>query len=189
LAVGRAAVGVRCTIERTTRLRRGRRSSWRCTILAVEHHISNNLGAQAAKLLGLSDLEQGTYTNHFQCTPAAAPVVPRFIRKPTAMGMQTALVVGLDNEPLTTERDHRVKVQFPWQRGERSNAGGLSHDSSADPKGNAPGNEQSGTWVRVALPAAGANWGAAYTPRIGTEVAIDFIEADIDRPIITGQLC
>ena len=35
------------------------------TILAVEHHASNNLGMQAARLLGLSELEQGTYVNHF----------------------------------------------------------------------------------------------------------------------------
>ena len=158
------------------------------TILAVEHHATNNLGAQAAKLLGLTDLEQGTYTNHFHCAPAAAPVVPRFIRKPTAPGLQTALVVGLDREPLTTDREHRIKVQFPWQRGEQPLAGGLAHESTADPKGNAPGNERSGTWVRVALPAAGANWGAVFTPRLGTEVAIDFIEGDIDRPVATGQL-
>ena len=161
-------------------------------ILAVEHHASNNLGMQAARLLGLSELEQGTYVNHFHCAPAAAPVLPRFIRKPTAAGMQTALVVGLEGEPLTTEREHRVKVQFAWQRGERPNPGGLAHDASADHAvpnpGNAPGNQQSGTWVRVALPAAGANWGAAFVPRIGTEVAIDFIEGDIDRPVIVGQL-
>ena len=98
-------------------------------------------------------------------------------------------MVGLEQDPLTTERDHRVKVQFSWQRGARSNAGGLPHDErSADATGNAPGNQQSGTWVRVALPAAGANWGAVFTPRIGTEVAVEYIEGDIDRPLIVGQL-
>jgi type VI secretion system secreted protein VgrG len=163
------------------------------TIVAVEHHATNNLGAQAARLLGLSELEQGTYINHFHCAPAAAPVVPRFIRKPTATGLQTALVVGIANEPLTTDREHRVKVQFAWQRGEKPNAGGLNHlssahESSADKKGNAPGDERSGTWVRVGLPAAGANWGSAFVPRLNTEVAIDFIEADIDRPAVVGQL-
>jgi type VI secretion system secreted protein VgrG len=161
------------------------------TLLAVEHHATNNLGAQAAQLLGLSELEQGSYINHFHCAPAAAPVVPRHIRKPTSAGLQTALIVGLQNEALTTDREHRVKVQFAWQRGEQPNAGGLAHDaneSSADQKGNAPGNEKSGTWVRVGLPAAGANWGAAFVPRLNTEVIIDFIEADIDRPIIAGQL-
>jgi type VI secretion system secreted protein VgrG len=120
--------------------------------------------------------------------PAAAAVVPKFIRKPTVHGMQTALVVGVTGEALTTDRDHRVKVQFPWQRGESPLAGGLSHQSAVDTTGNAPGDERSGTWVRVALPSAGANWGAVLTPRLGTEVVIEFIEGDIDRPLVVGQL-
>ncbi|MBI5256117.1 MAG: type VI secretion system tip protein VgrG [Burkholderiales bacterium] len=158
-------------------------------LLAVEHHITNNLGAQAAELLGATELEHGTYRNHFHAAPAAAAVVPRFIRKPTAPGLQTALVVGLAGEPLTTDREHRVKIQFPWQRGVAPLPGGLGHDErSPDAQGNAPGNESSGTWVRVASPAAGANWGAVFTPRIGTEVAVEFIEGDIDRPLILGTL-
>ncbi len=89
---------------------------------------------------------------------------------------------------LSADREHRVKVQFAWQRGEQPNSGGLGHESKVDLKGNAPGNEKSGTWVRVGLPAAGANWGASFVPRLGIEVAIAFIEADIDRPVIAGQL-
>ncbi len=159
------------------------------TLLAVEHHATNNLGAQAAELLALTDLEHGTYRNHFHAAPAAAPVVPRFVRKPTAHGLQTAVVVGMADEALTTDRDHRVKIQFPWQRGERPLAGGLAHDpSAAQAQGNATADERSGTWVRVALPSAGANHGAVFVPRIGTEVAVEFIEADIDRPVIVGQL-
>ena len=157
-------------------------------LTAVEHHAANNLGTQAATLLGLTDIERGSYLNHFHAVPAAAPVVPRFIRKPTAPGATTALVVGLEGEPLTTDREHRVKVQFHWQRGERPNVGGLAHTSAADADGNATGNERSGTWVRVAMPAAGANWGSVFVPRIGTEVAVGFVEGDIDRPVITGSL-
>jgi type VI secretion system secreted protein VgrG len=157
-------------------------------LLAVEHHASNNLGSQVAQLLGSTALERGTYKNHFQAAPAAA-LVPRFVRKPTAPGMQTALVVGLDSEPLTTDRDLRVKVQFPWQRGELPLQGGLAHDNaSPDTKGNAPGNDSSGTWTRLAWPSAGANWGSALVPRIGTEVVVQFVEGDIDRPVIAGQL-
>lgn len=158
------------------------------TLLAVEHHATNNLGAQAAKLLGLTDLESGTYRNHFQAVPAAAPIVPRRVRKPTAPGPQPAEVVGVEGEPLTTERDHRVKVQFAWQRGENPLHGGMPHDSFDDARGNAPGNERSGTWVRVGLPWAGANWGAVMVPRIGHEVLVDFIEGDIDRPVVVAQL-
>ena len=99
------------------------------------------------------------------------------------------MVVGLADESITTERNLRVKLQFPWQRGQHPHPGGLPHDeNSPDTQGNAPGNEASGTWVRVAQPAAGANWGAVFVPRIGTEVLVDFIEADIDRPLIVGQL-
>lgn len=67
------------------------RSDNQFTLLAVEHHATNNLGSQAAQLLGQSpreriDLERGAYKNHFHASPAAAPVVPRFVRKPTAPG-------------------------------------------------------------------------------------------------------
>ena len=159
------------------------------TVLSVEHEASNNLGAQAARLLGRHELDKGSYRNRLLAQPVEVPVLPAFVRRPTALGPQTALVVGLAGEPLTTERDLRIKLQFHWQRGEQPNAGGLPHDAgSAQPEGNAPGNERSGTWVRVAQPAAGANWGAVFTPRVGTEVMVDFIENDIDRPLVIGQL-
>lgn len=140
-------------------------------LLALEHHVSNNLGVQAAELLSRSELAAGSHLNHFHAAPAERPVVPRLLRKPTAEGLQTALVVGLQGEPVTTERDLRVKIQFPWQRGD-----------------NAPGDETSGTWVRVAQGAAGANWGQVFVPRIGSEVAVAFVEGDIDRPVVTGGL-
>ena len=54
--------------------------------------------------------------------------------------------------------------------------------------GNAPGNEQSGTWVRVAESLSGPNWGSLFTPRIGTEVLVDFIDGDIDQPIVVACL-
>ena len=141
------------------------------TLLSVEHHCTNNLGSDLAALLHISDLERGTYKNHFHCAPAAAAVVPRYRPAPTAHGAQSAIIVGLPNEPLQSERDHRVKIRFAWQ------------DASGDFPANADG-----AWVRVALPWAGANWGAALVPRIGAEVVVEFIEGDIDRPIITGSL-
>ena len=35
---------------------------------------------------------------------------------------------------------------------------------------------------------AGPNLGQVFTPRAGTEVLVDFVDGDIDRPIIVGQL-
>lgn len=151
------------------------------TLLAVEHHCANNLGADLAALLGNTDIEHGTYKNHFHCAPAAAPVVPRHIRKPTALGAQSATVVGLSDEPVETERNHRIKVRFAWQDASLGASGG--GEGRGDFPTNAPG-----TWVRVAAPWAGANWGAALVPRIGAEVAVEFVEGDIDRPVVVGGL-
>lgn len=105
--------------------------------------------------------------------------------RPSAPGQQTAIVVGL-GEPLHTDRDNRVKVQFHWQRGAQS-AHRLSSDTLASAgESNAPGDHSAGTWVRVSQAWAGANWGAHHTPRLGQEVIVTFIEGDIDRPLITG---
>jgi type VI secretion system secreted protein VgrG len=109
--------------------------------------------------------------------------------KPTVHGQQTAIVVGPAGQAIYTDRDHRIKVQFHWQRGSRSHSR-LDHPEDSGHTG-APANEQAGTWVRVATPLApiaGANWGSHALPRIGQEVLIDFIEGDIDRPVVIGSL-
>lgn len=139
-----------------------------------------------------ANLERGTYRNRFTCVRQAVPIVPLGIAQrlaPTALGAQTALVVGLPGEAITTDRDHQIKVQFPWQRGAAPTAGGLTDTGNmADTKGNAPQSDASGTWVRVAEALAGPNWGTQFTPRINTEVLVDFIEGDIDRPVVVAQL-
>ena len=143
----------------------------------------------------LTNLPRGTYRNRFNAVRAVVPVVPAAINAPmtaTAPGPQTAIVVGLAGEQLTTERNHSVKVQFAWQRGANPLPGGLTELNSPDPAsagiGNAPGNETSGAWVRVAEALAGPNWGSQFTPRIGTEVLIDFIDGDMDQPVVVAQL-
>ena len=100
--------------------------------------------------------------------------------------MQTALVVGVGvglGAPVHTDRDHRIKVQFHWQRGAGSSSR-LDHPSQA----NAPADASAGTWVRVAESLAGPNWGAHFTPRVGQEVLVDFIEGDIERPVVIGSV-
>jgi type VI secretion system secreted protein VgrG len=121
----------------------------------------------------LAHLERGTYRNRFTCVRAVVPVVPLQAAAPLraiALGPQTAIVVGLAREQLTTQRNHCVKVQFAWQRGASPLPGGLTETGSPDPasgdSGNAPGNETSGTWVRVAEALAGPNWGSQFTPRM-----------------------
>ena len=158
------------------------------TVLWVQHEARNNFDTGIAQATR-SGIENGTYRNRFGCVRDTVAIVPALTSAPhptTAPGPQCALVVGLPDAVSTTTRDHQVRIQFAWQRGVRANAGGLTHDT--DDAGCAPGDERSGTWVRVAEALAGPNWGTLFTPRIGTEVLVDFIEGDIDRPVIVAQL-
>lgn len=158
------------------------------TVLWVEHKARNNYLTGIAKLAP-DTVQAGTYRNSFGCVREAVAIVPRATAAPhasTALGPQSALVVGLDDAISTTGREHHVKIQFTWQRGQAAIAGGMGHNT--DPIGNAPGNQTSGTWVRVAEAVAGPNWGSQFTPRIGTEVLVDFIEGDMDRPVVVAQL-
>jgi type VI secretion system secreted protein VgrG len=109
--------------------------------------------------------------------------------RPTVKGQQSAVVVGPVGAVIHTDRDHRVKVQFHWQRGAQSHSR-LSHPDEVSHTG-APADDTAGTWVRVAAPLApiaGANWGSHTLPRVGQEVLVDFLEGNIDRPVIIGAL-
>jgi len=176
-------------------------------ILGVEHRARNNLSAdqQAAidALLGAPEREPGSpganasdeplHECHLLAQPARLAVracalderaLPdaRLCPRPLLRGVQTAVVVGCA-EPLHTERDHRIKVQFHWQRGSRS-----SHRLDSPEAERAPASDGSYTWVRVAEQAAGANWGSVFTPRLGQEVLVAFSGGDIDRPVVLGSL-
>jgi type VI secretion system secreted protein VgrG len=89
--------------------------------------------------------------------------------RPIIQGPQTAVVVGPSGEEIHTDKYGRVKVHFHWDR-----------YGKAD--------ENSSCWVRVAQVWAGKKWGSVYTPRIGQEVMVEFLEGDPDRPIITGRV-
>jgi type VI secretion system secreted protein VgrG len=109
--------------------------------------------------------------------------------RPTIHGQQTAIVVGPPGAMVHTDRDHRIKVQFHWQRGDVSHSR-LSHPAP-DGHAGAPADDTAGTWVRVATPMgpiAGANWGSSAIPRVGQEVLVDFLDGDIDRPVVIGAL-
>jgi len=109
--------------------------------------------------------------------------------RPVIGGQQTAIVVGPPGSVIHTDRDHRIKVQFHWQRGVASH----SRQEHPSPEGHtgAPADDRAGTWVRVATPLAsiaGANWGSHALPRVGQEVLVDFLEGDNDRPVVIGAV-
>jgi type VI secretion system secreted protein VgrG len=83
--------------------------------------------------------------------------------------MQTAVVVGPAGEEIFPDKYGRVKVQFHWDR-----------EGSDD--------VNSSCWVRVATYWAGTQWGAVHIPRIGQEVIVDYVEGDVNHPIIVGSV-
>jgi type VI secretion system secreted protein VgrG len=94
---------------------------------------------------------------------------PARTRKPVVQGPQTAIVVGKAGEEIWTDKYGRIKVQFHWDRIGRED-------------------ERSSCWVRVAQGWAGKRWGSLFTPRIGQEVIVSFLEGDPDRPLVTGSV-
>ncbi|WP_146090176.1 type VI secretion system Vgr family protein, partial [Xanthomonas populi] len=131
------------------------------------------------------------YRNQFTAIPATATYRPQtedghgvhLHPKPTVVGTLSAIVVS-DGDPVQSDRDHRIKVQFPFQRGADASSA-LAHPAGED---NAPGSASAWTWVRVMTPWAGDNWGGVVLPRKGQEVLVAFLEGDIDRPVVIGSV-
>ncbi|MBE1161088.1 type VI secretion system Vgr family protein [Dyella acidiphila] len=91
--------------------------------------------------------------------------------RPTAPGVQTAIVVGPEGEtspgasgPLHADSMGRIKVKFHWMDGGAS------------------------CWLRMTQRYAGSGHGMQALPRIGQEVLVNFMDGDIDRPVIVGAL-
>ncbi|WP_449468422.1 type VI secretion system Vgr family protein [Stenotrophomonas humi] len=150
-----------------------------------------------AELIGVTvrrepvELSSSFYDNQFVAIPSEVTYRPqtddghgvRLHARPTVSGTLSAIVVS-DGEPVLSDRDHRIKVQFPWQRG--SNASGAQgHPAGGD---NAPADSNAWTWIRVMTPWAGDNWGGVVLPRRGQEVLVAFLEGDIDRPVVIGAM-
>ncbi len=171
-------------------------------VVRAVHVMHNNLRADIRasvdQALGRSPLDQGgerpMYRNRIEAICSSVPYRSsgadgrgRVLNpKPTIYGQQSAIVVGPAGAMVHTDRDHRIKVQFHWQRGDASHSR-LSHPAPDGHVG-AAADDTVGTWVRVASAVAGANWGSHAVPRIGQEVLVDFIEGDIDRPVVVGVL-
>ncbi|WP_043581340.1 type VI secretion system Vgr family protein, partial [Chromobacterium subtsugae] len=142
--------------------------------------LTQQLRALAPSLLADSDSQAAPFASQIQAQRRGIPLTPAYAgtesAKPTSLGVQTATVVGPAGEEVHTDAQGRIKVQFHWQRPDEHPTIGAGMDDT------------SSCWLRVAMPSAGAGWGHQFIPRIGQEVLVDFIEGDIDRPVITGVL-
>jgi type VI secretion system secreted protein VgrG len=102
---------------------------------------------------------ESEYSNDFVCMPADFVYrPPRSTPRPQIRGPQTATVTD------GPDSMGRVKVKFPW----------FPDDQSC--------------WMRVAQSWAYNKMGTQYLPRIDSEVVIEYLDADPDRPIIVGMV-
>ncbi len=116
---------------------------------------------------------QGSSTDESCFRPAQSTPKPRI------RGTQTAIVT---DDPDTRGAEIHVggppgnengcvRVRFHWDvETER-------HDK-----------EPTSCWVRVSQALAGAGGGSVWHPRVGTEVIVDFLDGDPDRPIVVGRV-
>ncbi|HKU00248.1 MAG TPA: type VI secretion system tip protein TssI/VgrG [Paraburkholderia sp.] len=117
-----------------------------------------------------SGSSEAHYDFDFVVQPTSLPWrAPSVTPIPKATGPQTAVVVGPAGETLWTDEYGRVKLQFRWDR--------YGHSD-----------ENSSCWVRVSSAWAGSQFGVLQVPRIGQEVIVDFINGELDRPIVTGRI-
>jgi type VI secretion system secreted protein VgrG len=110
----------------------------------------------------------------FGCSFTAVRATTRFrparlTPKPIIQGMQTAVVTGPKGEEIYTDKYGRIKVQFHWDRKGKKD-------------------ENTTCFIRVAEPWAGKRWGSIFTPRIGQEVVVSFLEGDPDQPLVIGSV-
>ena len=104
----------------------------------------------------------------FTAVPAETPIRP--VRRPRPRAhLRTARVVGPRDDEPHVDAFGRIKIQFAWDR-----EGQLDDKSSC--------------WVRMATPVAHHGQGSYIAHRVGAEVLVDFLDGDVDRPIVVSAL-
>lgn len=115
-------------------------------------------------------VENYLYKNNYRAFTATIPFKTiQKTPKPRIYGTQTAKVTGKQGEEIYTEEYGRIKVKFHW-------------DPSASQ------DDTTSCWIRVATLWAGQKWGTLFTPRVGQEVVVSFIDGDPDKPLVIGSV-
>jgi type VI secretion system secreted protein VgrG len=144
---------------------------------SASNNLPSGLKSGLPQSLLASNDSSAPYTSSFSAQRRGIALTPSYantaLAKPSSNGVQTATVVGPSGEEVHTDEQGRIKVQFHWQRTDEHPTIGANLD------------DKSSCWLRVAMPSAGHAWGHQFIPRIGQEVLVDFIEGDIDRPLVT----
>ncbi|NKZ45615.1 type VI secretion system tip protein VgrG [Vibrio aestuarianus subsp. francensis] len=125
-------------------------------------HLSHRLSREESN-------NEVAYQNQFSCIPSSLVFRPEIFDKPRVHSLHTATVTGPKGEEIYRDKWGRVKVQFHWDRGGKND-------------------ENSSCWLPVSQGFASKGFGSQFTPRIGDEVIVQYIDGDPNRPIVTGSL-
>jgi type VI secretion system secreted protein VgrG len=160
-------IGVGMTFELTLHPVAELNRKW---LVVAARHEGTNAG-QAGETRGADGKGPAVeYLNHLELIPAEREYRPkRTLFKKRVFGVMTATVTGPKGEEIYTDKQGRIKVQFHWDR-----------EGKLD--------EKTSCFVRSMQPWAGTGWGVSFLPRIGMEVVVNFIDGDIDKPLVVGTV-
>lgn len=146
-------------------------SSKRVLVTRVVH-----LASAPEANLGDGGVAEDRYLHHFEAAPVDAVQRPRRRERPRAVAPHVAVVVGEagSSEEIVTDHYGRVRVRFFWD--------------DPDARSGAQRGTSASCWLRVAQPWAGPGWGFHFTPRVGMEVIVHFLDGDPDRPFVGACL-
>ncbi len=148
-----------------------------CTFFAggrftLKHRLKSESGKYLLTRVGhyaVDNGEETSYTNEFSAVPAntgAHPHPSPPLNRLRINGPQLATVTEVRAGGSASDVDAQlmVKVRFYWDE------------------------EGSSCWVRVMQNYAGKRQGAVFVPRIDSEVVVEFIGGDPDRPLVIGAV-
>jgi type VI secretion system secreted protein VgrG len=115
-----------------------------------------------------ADLEESLYSNSatfFHKDQTYLP--PMKTPCPKIHSTQTATVTGKAGEEIWTDKYGRILVKFHWDLSDTKD-------------------DKTSCWIRVSQGWTVSGWGILFTPRIGQEVVVTFLNGNPDCPLITG---
>ncbi len=104
----------------------------------------------------------GHYQNNFEAISGSFDAYPKTDINAYPRSSSQIAVVKENHDP---KKMGRVKVQFPWQKGDKKTP-----------------------WIRMASLHAGGGKGFYFIPEKGEEVLVDFEGGNVEMPIVTGCL-
>lgn len=134
-------------------------------ITAIKHHVQDATHHNDEQKESIVSYHQELICIHENLTYTPPLTTPT----PEMAGIHTATVVGPSNQEMYTNESGCIKIQFPWDKqGEH--------------------NENASCWIRPSQSLAGKNMGMQMIPRIGDQVAVQFLYGDPNRPVVIGSM-